>query len=405
MGISSSTSTNEKCFEETHELIFHIGGLVADTAYSLRIVLFERDKAIAVSIRSFIVAGIRGFFGEQVLTIQTAVQVALSYQTAGDTAQAEKIYRSVLSVVPLYPDALHLLGLVLHQQGSTKTAISYIEKALQGTKSFEGYHNSLGECYRVLGRIADAEDQFEKALTLNPNYIISAFNLGLVYQQSGRLDKALVVYKEIGETVDVTGDFNELQIKSKVRECDLAVSVVGRTEGLACWRAGIAKYPNHDVFYNELGSLLLDYSNYETALMYYTKGASMGNALAAMNQAHVLETLGQFNRSVDAYELIVLATEAKGLPSFHMKLKKVALLPRILPPAHELAALRERMEVTMKELLLEKGIVVDNAPPSEYGFSAGYFLITHGANNLRLKLMLGRLYLRFCPALATGHFL
>ena len=111
---------------------------------------------------------------EGAVTIQTAVQVALNYQTAKDFTQAEKIYRSVLSVDPLYPDALHLLGLVFHEQGATETAISYIEKALQGSSTFEAYHNSLGECYRVLGRIPEAEAQFNKALALNSNYLSSS---------------------------------------------------------------------------------------------------------------------------------------------------------------------------------------------------------------------------------------
>ena len=33
--------------------------------------------------------------------------------------------------------------------------------ALQGNKTYEGFHNSLGECYRTLGRIKDAQKQFQ----------------------------------------------------------------------------------------------------------------------------------------------------------------------------------------------------------------------------------------------------
>lgn len=255
--MSTLATSNEKCFDETHELLFHVGGLDPDTAYTLRVVLFERDKAIAVSIRSFRVAGV--VHSEQVLTIQTAVQVALQYQTSGQSELAEKIYRSVLSEVPLYPDALHLLGLVLHQKGSTETAITYIETALaqQGHKSFEGYHNSLGECYRVLGRIEDAETQFRKALAANPSYVSSVFNLGLVYQQSGRLESALAQYQQVDAAPSVPDEFKDIRVKSKIRECDLTKLLGREAAALQCWRDGFAKYPSHDIFHNEYGSVLL----------------------------------------------------------------------------------------------------------------------------------------------------
>jgi len=56
---------------------------------------------------------------------------------------------------------LHLLGVIYYQQGDAQKAIPYIEMALQGNKTYEGFHNSLGECYRTLGRIKDAQKQFQ----------------------------------------------------------------------------------------------------------------------------------------------------------------------------------------------------------------------------------------------------
>lgn len=54
-----------------------------------------------MSVRSFRVAGIRGLLNsDEVLTIQTAVRVAMEYQTRGLEAQAEQIYRSILSEAP-----------------------------------------------------------------------------------------------------------------------------------------------------------------------------------------------------------------------------------------------------------------------------------------------------------------
>lgn len=101
--------------------------------------------------RNFRVAGIRGLLNsDEVLSIRTAVQVAMEYQTRGLEAQAEQIYRSILSESPQHADALHLLGVIFYQKGDANSAVPYIERALQSNKTFEGFHNSLGEWLGVI---------------------------------------------------------------------------------------------------------------------------------------------------------------------------------------------------------------------------------------------------------------
>ena len=61
--------------------------------------------------------------------------------------------------------------------------------------SLQGFHNSLGECYRTLGRIREAQHQFQIALALNADYLAPVFNLGLTYQQTNEWEKAIVQYR------------------------------------------------------------------------------------------------------------------------------------------------------------------------------------------------------------------
>lgn len=98
-----------------------------------------------MSIRNFRVAGIRGLPDvSDVVSIQTAVQVAIEYQVRGMESVAEKIYTSILDEVPTNTEALHLLGVIHYQKGDSATAIPYIEKALEYNNTFEGFHNTLG---------------------------------------------------------------------------------------------------------------------------------------------------------------------------------------------------------------------------------------------------------------------
>lgn len=148
VALSSENSFLEQCFEQT-DLTFHVNGLSAGINYALRVVLTERQQAIAVSVRNFRVGGIRGLpqYQNTIVTIKTAVELAVAYQTKGMEKQAEDIYRSILSENPEYPDALHLLGIVLYQKGDALTAVEYVERALQhsGNFSFDGFHNTLGK--------------------------------------------------------------------------------------------------------------------------------------------------------------------------------------------------------------------------------------------------------------------
>ncbi len=206
----------EHCFEQTSDLTFHARGLSPGEVYSLRIVFYERGKAIAMSVRSFRVAGIKGVFDDgstgapaddNPVTIQTALQVAVQHQTIGMHAQAEKIYRNILLEDPNHPYALHLLGIVFYQKGQASVAIPYIEQALSAVtqsislvglnsssssmKDLDKFHNTLGECYRVLGRMEEAQKEFSLALSLNPGLYSAEFNMGLTLQQMNQWSQAI----------------------------------------------------------------------------------------------------------------------------------------------------------------------------------------------------------------------
>lgn len=58
LGISNNLDVWEDCFPPT-ERVFHVNGLSPGKQYMLKVALFERNQAIAVSVRSVRVAGVR----------------------------------------------------------------------------------------------------------------------------------------------------------------------------------------------------------------------------------------------------------------------------------------------------------------------------------------------------------
>lgn len=97
--LAAGNGLAEQCFAPTPDLIFHANGLSPGSHYSLRISLFERGNVIAVSVRTFRVGGIIGILdgSDAPVTIHTAVQVAIHFQTHSMIGQAESIYRRILN--------------------------------------------------------------------------------------------------------------------------------------------------------------------------------------------------------------------------------------------------------------------------------------------------------------------
>ena len=163
VALSSGDSFLEECFVEAPDLKFHVNGLGADSAYSLRVIFYERNEAIAVSVRNFRVGGIKvASSDDEVVTIQTAVQMALSYELKGDHDGAKLIYDSILSIDPSHAYTLHLLGLHAFQNGDAEGALPLLHKALMAIEQntvnqglapvemdgYDGFLRALGTCWR-----------------------------------------------------------------------------------------------------------------------------------------------------------------------------------------------------------------------------------------------------------------
>ncbi len=68
--------------------------------------------------------------GQQTITIQQVLDLALEHHSAGRLNEAENVYRQILQSDPNQPDALHLLGVIAHQVGKNDIAVDLITKAL-----------------------------------------------------------------------------------------------------------------------------------------------------------------------------------------------------------------------------------------------------------------------------------
>ena len=187
---------------------------------------------------------------------------ALARHHAGDLAGAEQRYRVLLGEQPLHADALHLLGVLLHQTGRHAEALDFITRSLALVPAAAAYTNH-GSVLRVLGRLDAALASHDEALRLAPDLAAAHMNRAEVLMALSRHAEAL-------------------------ESCDRALAL--RADHVDTWvRRGNAL--------QALGRQVDALASYDRAL-----ALRPDDALALTNRGVALEALGRGAEAVDCYD-------------------------------------------------------------------------------------------------------
>ncbi|MBT8494342.1 MAG: tetratricopeptide repeat protein, partial [Deltaproteobacteria bacterium] len=76
---------------------------------------------------------------------------------------------------------LFILGREHYHAGDYDLAETYLSQVVDEHPHFADVFNMLGVIHHGQGRFSEAEEAFEKALALNPNYTEAALNLSVTY--------------------------------------------------------------------------------------------------------------------------------------------------------------------------------------------------------------------------------
>ena len=130
------------------------------------------------------------------VVVRETLQIALQHHRCGQLAQAEALYRQILTQEPNHVDALHLLGMVAYQLGRIDIAVDLIRRAITVNPTFAAPYNNLGNALRDLGQLDEAIAAYRQAIALNPNYPDAVANLGNALRDQGQLDGAIAAYRQ-----------------------------------------------------------------------------------------------------------------------------------------------------------------------------------------------------------------
>lgn len=261
----------------------------------------------------------------------TALATALQHHRVGRLAEAEAAYRQILAVQPDHADALHLLGVLLHQQGSSDAAAELIRRAILLRPSFRAAHTNLGEVYRAMGRLVEAIATFRQALELAPEDALTWYNLGNALREQGSFPTAAdACRRAIQLNPNLAEAYNGLGLvlsdQDKLQESlgayhqalqlrpDYAPAHLNRGEVLArlgekaaaisAFREAITLKPDYAPAYNNLGILLSEAGQPDDAITACRQAIHFKPDFAeAYNSLGLaLAGVGQLDEAVQAYE-------------------------------------------------------------------------------------------------------
>ncbi|HEY7299491.1 MAG TPA: tetratricopeptide repeat protein [Xanthobacteraceae bacterium] len=196
------------------------------------------------------------------LDIDQTLGTARALHQAGRLNEAEGLYRQILSADPNHADGLHLLGIIAHQGGRNELAIELIGKAIARNDRVAEFHCNIGSALGALGRLADAEAHYRRAIDLNPNLVESYNNLGNLLKEGGRPQEAERLF-----------------------------------------RHALALRPRYAEAHYNLGNVLLDQGRTEEAVGYYRQAIDCNPEMATAhyNLAHALKAQDKFTEALESY--------------------------------------------------------------------------------------------------------
>ena len=196
------------------------------------------------------------------INVQQAMDLAIEHHQAGRLAEAEVLYRQILTQQPNHADALHLLGIVAHESGRTHDALELISRAVSIHPNAAIYYNNLGNILTALDKTDEALRAYRTAIKLKSDYADAYNNLGCCLQALEKYEDALIAYR------------TALELKPNSAQTPYNMGILFQIQGrfdeaITSFQNAIKLNSSHYEAYNKLGNALMAQKNVDAAINAY----------------------------------------------------------------------------------------------------------------------------------------
>jgi tetratricopeptide (TPR) repeat protein len=228
--------------------------------------------------------------------MQDVLTSAIELHQEGRLGQAAALYQKILAQENENAVALHLLGVLHHQQGNHARAIELIGRAVALRPNVPAFHANLAEAYRATGQLDRAAGCCRAALNLWPDYPEALCNLGLALQGQGKRTEAIDQFRRA------------LKLRPEFATAHNNLGIVLREvgqfdEALEHCRRAVELEPNFAPARTNLGQMLLDRGAAKEALPHCQEAARLQPEMAALhhNLGNALRALERYVEARAAY--------------------------------------------------------------------------------------------------------
>lgn len=225
---------------------------------------------------------------------------------------------------------MHLLGLLVHQQGNHHDAIALVKQAIAINPANPGYHNTCGEICRKLQDYEAAINYYRAALRNNSKYAIAHSNLGDVLHMTNRFGEAekhyllaleieprlSIAHYNLGGMLSATGRLEEAlkhyhqAVEQQPDSIDARLKLVNTLQAMGQTDAAIRQYekvltlrPGDLRAHNNLGLLLHQRGQIRDAEKHFREALRLNPGLAEVhaNLGNIYHGAREFDKAESHY--------------------------------------------------------------------------------------------------------
>jgi tetratricopeptide (TPR) repeat protein len=227
----------------------------------------------------------------------TQLAEALALHRTGRLADAEKIYRQILTAQPNDFDCLHLLGVIAYQHGHHTDAVRQIDLALKRNPDNVFALSNRGNALKELRRFDEALASYDRALSLRPDYPEAYSNRGNTLQELRRFEEALASYDK---AISLRPDYAE----AYSNRGNALYELKRFDEALASYDRALALRPDYAEALSNRGNALHALKRFEEALSSFDRALILrpDYPKALSNRGNVLRALKRPEEALQSYD-------------------------------------------------------------------------------------------------------
>jgi protein O-GlcNAc transferase len=233
-----------------------------------------------------------------------SLAAAIAVHQKGDFESAKQLYETILAQNPRDADALHLLGLIAHQQRRHADAVELMSRSINIEARNAVCHCNLGAALMELGRVDEAIASYDRALVVDPSHANAFVNLGLSLVHSGKCTEALESF-ESALRLD-SGFLSALYNRAKLLV--LLKRPEDADEAISAYVGAMSAAPDDMVALKNVGALLQSAGRHDEAIVFLTYAIDAepasadlyfcrGNVFVSLNRHE--EACADFNRVLE----------------------------------------------------------------------------------------------------------